>query len=112
MWTHTYPTARKPHTCEFCYRTIVPGEKYLRGTGFGEGDGIHSWAECRHCEAFRIICDLGDEWDHTYSRDDFTEADFPDGSDAYVWQVSFLNKWRCYDGELMPVPVVSAEVSK
>lgn len=35
--TATYPKARKPHRCVWCYAGIPVGERYVQQTGFYEG---------------------------------------------------------------------------
>lgn len=45
-------TARKPHACGECQRTIEPGERYEQTSALGDG----SWQRyrtCRHCLAAR-----------------------------------------------------------
>ena len=43
-----FPTARKPHKCEWCGEAIAVGEKHVKFVGTFEGD-FQSWrmhAEC------------------------------------------------------------------
>lgn len=44
------PTARKPHHCEGCSRTIRPGESYQLTVRVGDY-GIERWKQCVQCEA-------------------------------------------------------------
>lgn len=41
-------TARKPHNCEDCGRTIHPGETYRAGTWIQDGD-LSQLKMCEHC---------------------------------------------------------------
>jgi hypothetical protein len=46
----THPRARKPNTCDSCYRPINRGETYRRVDAVGD-DGLYSHRSCAHCEA-------------------------------------------------------------
>lgn len=100
-WTRQHPTARKQHQCSICYRTIYPGEKYLRGCGFGEGTAW-TWKECAHCEAFLFQCP-GIYMDETYGRDDFSEYE-PRSWQESIWKMRWRHMWRHGNGALAAVP--------
>lgn len=94
------PTARKPHNCGSCGRTIQPGEKYLRGVGL---DGTAwTWKECGHCERLAeyvvALYDLDE-----YGGDDLHEWD-PDGLAELRVKVQFRKRWTRQDGTLYPLP--------
>jgi hypothetical protein len=101
FWRHDYVKARKPHGCEFCLRTIGPGERYMRGKGFG--DHVWSWAECGHCEAFRVLADVVDGWDEDYDRDTFACME-PRDEVERLWLAQWANQWRDDAGVLVAVP--------
>ena len=42
-------TARKPHVCQECWRTIAKKERYFFTAGVGE-DGFFASKTCRHCK--------------------------------------------------------------
>jgi hypothetical protein len=49
LWTESTMTARKPHKCCECHRTIKPGETYHRVFGKQDGDRFFDkW--CTHCD--------------------------------------------------------------
>jgi hypothetical protein len=103
-WTRLHPTAKKAHVCETCGRTINPGETYMRGSGYGDGEA-HTWKECAHCEAYveLVARRLGDE---EYSFDSIAEWDEPKTiAEARVW-VQWKRKWTNRAGDLYPIPTI------
>lgn len=46
-------TARKPHRCDDCLRTISPGEQYRSAAGVSP-DGLWTSKTCTHCDHLRI----------------------------------------------------------
>lgn len=52
----TDPTARKPHQCGECYRTINPGETYRRWRWLYDGRFV-SVKQCAHCRAAGVWLD-------------------------------------------------------
>lgn len=100
-------TARMTHQCEFCYRTINPGEKYRITTHVA--DCIYDWKSCTHCEAMIRECDL---WDY-----DTGEGIGPDTIGE--WEPTDIFGLRCKvmwghgwrrktDESLYPIPVRAA----
>jgi hypothetical protein len=110
LWTSTKPTARKPHRCDNCDRTIDPGETYRRGKGLREdGGGFDTWKECAHCLAFLSAAPIVDWcWNEGYSRDDFQEFE-PRTDDECRWHADWKRGWRDDMGALVPLPVKPAE---
>lgn len=104
FYTHSFPRARKPHTCSLCARTIDPGETYTRGFG-ADGGGAWTWKNCTHCEAFltraEVACDV------EYGVGDF-ECFEPSTVTEARWLVQWRRGWRRRDGALYPVPGVAA----
>ena len=103
-YAHTWPTARKPHPCELCRRTIRPGERYLRGVGM---DGITAWTwrECAHCDAIRDLARAygADGADGEYSLDVIAEWE-PQTPSQLRALVLWRRQWTRRDGSLYPVP--------
>lgn len=67
------PTARKAHTCEWCYGTIQPGEKYHRSTNIYD-ERLYDWVACTECDA---LCPEVWDWagrpDEGIGEDSFME---------------------------------------
>jgi hypothetical protein len=99
------PKARKAHWCEWCGRTIEPGEVYQRAALLGD-DGLYDWANCLHCAALVGLCDI-DGYDEGISDEDILEWEPPD-IEALRWKVLWRKKWRRADGTLYPVPAKAA----
>lgn len=59
--TCTTPKARKPHRCCECERTILPGERYQRWTGFWDGS-FDTNKSCLPCAEIRtaFTCEGGE----------------------------------------------------
>lgn len=100
-FTDAHPIARKPHTCQYCGRTIRPGETYRRGAGM---DGSHAWAwkECAHCEALLL-------WVITaYDLDEYDAATIADHDPETIAELrlkaNWRRKWTRRDGTLVPAP--------
>lgn len=99
-WTRTHPRAKKPHNCDSCWRTIRPGERYLRGVGL---DGTAwTWKECGHCELLSefVVSAYGLE---EYGGDDLHEWEPANVSELRV-KVQFKKRWARTDGTLYPLP--------
>lgn len=106
----TTQTARKPHQCQSCWRTIDPGEKYDKYVTFDGGAGTYK--ECRHCTALAILWDLF-RWTNCEGYDH--EAFYEYGRDAARdtmrdarWFVQWKRHWRRRDGTLYPIPAMPA----
>lgn len=56
-----YPTARVPHKCHECGRTIGRRERYAKTAGLWEGDFFTNIA-CLHCAIARMIVDHHDDY--------------------------------------------------
>lgn len=120
-------TARKPHTCAECRRTIAAGERYWahdvvqRGLG-GADDRAVTWRMCAHCRLFITTCDAitdcGEVWYWTSVLDKDEEigvvanALYDDGHDLDAYDHRYLLRlwatarrgWRWRDGTLMDPP--------
>lgn len=101
-WTRLHPTAKKTHRCELCGRTIQPGETYLRGSGFGDGEA-HTWKECAHCEALADL--ITTRWGETeYSFETLAEWDEPKTVAEARVRAQWKRKWTNRAGDLYPLP--------
>ena len=100
--TTSTPKARSCHMCDFCYRTIEPGETYTRTVSVQ--DCICVWKSCTHCEAMIRICDI-EEWNlgDGIDRDHFVDLEVRDIFEARC-KVMWHRKWRRKDGTLYPIP--------
>jgi hypothetical protein len=58
FYTEAMRTARKPHRCCECQRTIQPGERYEHAAGKGHGDRVFTAKTCAECSAIRdaLVC--------------------------------------------------------
>lgn len=70
FYTDEYPKARKPHTCEFCGRTIERGERYAKQTGKCDGE-FFSRSLCQTCDKIlnAFFLDADDDyftWDEVH----------------------------------------------
>lgn len=93
--------ARKPHQCQMCFRTIGPGEKYMRGSGM-DGGTAWTWKECAHCEVVAQwvikLYDLDE-----YGEDDIFNWD-PETVGELRIKAHYLKHWTRNDGQLYPIP--------
>lgn len=87
VWTETQHTARKPHECASCGRTIAVGERYVRHRSMYEGSW---WSEacCLPCDADR----------HEFARADghmlTVPSSFPYDLDNCVDGFDHNDPWR------------------
>ena len=99
------PTARKPHRCDECRRTIEPGEKYERTAAVWEGDFFTNVA-CAHCAvARRAVAEVDSwYWESFYGglREWLSEIGIEVG--ALRLYACVRAKWRYQSGALMPLP--------
>jgi len=93
-------TARKPHPCDLCSRTISQGERYQRSAGM-DGSSAWTWKECAHCEA--IIDVIERDVDGSYGPDSVREW-CPRTIPQLRAKVLWLRRWTRPDGSLYPVP--------
>lgn len=100
------PTARKPHRCELCGRTIHPGERYDRSSNLGDGH-LYTWKECLHCKALAALLWALDvpDYDYGLGPDDVGEWE-PQTVPLLRLKALFLRRWTRTDGTLYPVPRV------
>lgn len=100
------PTARKEHQCQFCFRTIFPGEKY-RLTVHLDGE-CWTFKACAHCDAMTTLCGLFDmDFDgNGIDRNTFSEME-PSDSVEEALQEAWRARWRNEDGSLHPIPAES-----
>lgn len=105
-----HPTARKPHRCSDCGRTIEPGEKYERQANVGD-DGFYEWLDCAQC---------GDLARRVWAAESGACYYFEDGLDLGDWLCEdpnhpllplFRARWRDADGALVPLDVIAAAFS-
>lgn len=97
------PTARTYHKCSMCGRTISPGEQYRR-TGIIGDNGLYTFKECAHCEAFCALYAAEftfDRWEG-YNAVDVQEWE-PNTPEAVELRRRFLIGWR-HGRDLYPVP--------
>lgn len=72
------PTARKPHSCDWCYGRIQPGERYHRSTNVYD-DRVYDWVSCNACEGLAARV-----WDWSYRPDEgIGEDSFSEWADAH-----------------------------
>lgn len=116
VYRATNPTARKPHNCSECGRTIQPGERYSRAFMVYEG-APETFRTCAHCQ-------VGQEWlaencnmiAHGSLMDEMQEhADiYRDHALGFLRiKAGMLRKWHRFDGaglmRLPPLPVAVGE---
>lgn len=100
---HEWRTARKQHTCQLCWRTIEPGERYLHQRNVDYGD-IWTWRNCAHCDTLMaIIAQIGYDHDYGITADDIGEWE-PETIAHLRLKVYWQHSWRKPDGTLRPVP--------
>lgn len=111
LWNHETRTARKPHPCSDCARTIEPGERYMHHTWLYDGRWDRA-KQCRHCVALgdwmEVLCggylvgglmeELTEHWDEGYRS-------FAVGR----WMIHMRRRWR--DGA-DPVPEGVGEAAR
>ena len=102
----SYVTARKPHKCAECRRTIDAGEQYHRESFVFDGS-FQAHKTCAHCMVVRdfLVEECGgwlygdveeDARDHCYGQGY--------GMDLYRAVVGMRHDWRRKDGSLLPIP--------
>lgn len=102
----SYVTARKPHKCAECRRTIEAGERYHRESFVFDGR-FQCHKTCAHCMVVRDF--LQDEcggWLYGDVEEDAREHCHGQGygMDLYRAVVGMRRNWRRQDGRLMNVP--------
>lgn len=85
--------AKKEHTCDFCEKKIMKGEKYQLSTHIYDGD-IYDWHGCDRCRkyveyAFKELGDLLDEGLTAEEFYDFMRGYYPNVAEKW-W--SYLKK--------------------
>lgn len=101
-WTRLHPTAQKTHQCETCSRFIQPGETYMRGSGYGDGEA-HTWKECAHCELFVQLVTMRSR-EKEYSLELIAEWDEPKSIAEARVRAQWKRKWTNRAGDLYPIP--------
>ncbi len=66
----TTPRARRPRTCDYCFTTIVRGERYKYEVIVGD-DGLYAWSTCRPCVTIRPAV-----WRWSYADDGIGPEEF------------------------------------
>lgn len=105
--------ARKPHRCDECGRTILPGERYEALTGLYEGSWCYTKV-CLHClAARRWLSKVCGGW-----MDEAVEMDLQEhvtGEEQYIRSSALvrlyrwmLADWRDREGNLRPIADVEA----
>ena len=105
----TRPTARIPHRCDQCGRTIDPGERY-DNQFYVCDDHPHTWRTCAHCT--QLIGDLAAyDTDFWQDREDGAYLPDEDWRDIARWSVLWAQRavlyrcgWRHGDGSLSDYP--------
>lgn len=111
--------ARTTHTCDECFRDILPGETYSRAAGSWEGDFFTNVA-CAHCAVFRKSIDNFDDnyfesyyggvpWWHEnayFSEGEIHGATFGQRLGLFRMSRHWQTRWRDRDGNLRPIPEV------
>ena len=90
LWKSSQPKARKAHRCEYCNRTILPGEVYSRSEGLWDGV-FQTLKLCTECDVLsRRMVDYG-----------FT-SEGPDGEECYPYlpEVDYWDEVREISPEL------------
>ncbi|MBT2537234.1 hypothetical protein [Arthrobacter sp. ISL-69] len=109
--------ARKPHTCEECWRIIEPDETYHRTAGSWEGD-FFTIKACGHCDRFRKHINEADDYYHEgyyggagawvengyYSAGDLPGLTFAQRLALFRMARHFEGRWRDSSGRLRPLP--------
>ena len=99
-------TARKPHRCDECGRTIEPGEQYKIGAGIYDRSAWHA-KQCRHCVAATtwLQAECGG-FLHNAVREDLEEH-WSEVLPRSLWLgraiVGMRRRWRRRDGTLLAV---------
>lgn len=102
-----HPTARIPHACDMCGRTIQPGEQYKRAAGLDAGTAW-TWKECTHCQALlQVHPEILDWIDVGYNADSVTEWE-PRTFEGMLRQSRFRRGWRHGNGDLAAIPAKAA----
>lgn len=101
-FTRAHPTARKPHHCETCNRTIQTGETYMRGSGYGDGEAF-TWKECAHCDVFVQLVTLRLR-EEEYSFDVIAQWDEPHTIAEARVRAQWKRRWTNRAGHLYPIP--------
>lgn len=102
-YNHEWRRARKQHTCYLCWRTILTGENYMRGSGMDNATAW-TWKECAHCHA---IIDIACDGELEYG--DITILDWEPTTLAHLrLKALWSRKWTRIDGTLQPVPDTQA----
>lgn len=86
-------TARKPHSCSWCDKEILPGEKYVTSTL--KTDYIYEWRECDRCKPYvdeMFADDVWGDYDPDYGIDAQTFYEFMLDKHPDV-----LDKWQSVD---------------
>ncbi|QDF15464.1 hypothetical protein SEA_MOLLYMUR_104 [Gordonia phage Mollymur] len=98
-----WPRARTKHRCQFCGRTIDPGELYRRQFNKDGGD-VWTWKNCAHCDATADILDLHYDYaDEGITSEQFADAEPGNAREEYLLEC-WRAQWRFPSGRLMPVP--------
>lgn len=110
-----YPTARVPHTCHECRRTIGRRERYARTAGSWEGYFFTNIA-CLHCAIARIIVDFEDDYYNEGYYGGLGEwCGWYEGDSVRMLRIvaGFNNRWALrYSAGLMPLPATPRVVSE
>lgn len=108
-YSRTYRTARRPHLCEECGRSIQAGERYSYAAGLYD----HQWNTHKSC----AHCAVGQEWlgqecggfihggvweDIEAHNDEYPALRIPLRRVA----LSARRRWRWFNGQTMRVPTL------
>lgn len=100
-------TARTPHRCGECFRTIQPGEVYQRAAGRWWGDFWHM-TTCAHCAHLRpLVREFCPDYDEDYYGG-LLDCLYGDTSglptDVLRAFVNMRRRWTRRDGTLVDLP--------
>ena len=101
-------TARQPHRCSECCRTIAPGEKYLAEAIIFDG-GFCSYKTCEHCQVVRdwLTAECGGFiWSGVREDIEDHARSGHYGFGVHRLAAGVLAKWKRKDGRAWPLPAL------
>lgn len=115
----TWPTARKPHRCLECDRTILAGEPYKRTACIGDStaDTVVTCAHCARLADWVMVLCGGYAFGEVLAgmREHLSRAEAPEWGTTFPWRDRLIvtralrhaqRGWRRPDGTGRPLPVL------